>query len=527
MSKFYALEANDVEYVVTALLWQTETNITNNVAYKRAFGKRLEQHTDIGVLLTRNNIVTVGIVERKEDLISNVKGAVALAPCLRSTLKNHPQYSSFESKEADVFHCYISKLKNDHYYGCIFSDERIIFDCDFIEKNNSQIAHRIANEIQANILFESTKYSVSMHYIDCDEKITEAVKYAITELQPHKLEQLEIGKEQFFHESLEELISLCNRSDLLYVKSIARLGQNNRANETYVTYGGITLLVAFALWFVFIRTPDVAKTSAATIAKYAAPVTNAIEDTLSPIDSIPVHNPTEDANDLRRIQTEEQEWFEAVIRKNGHDPLTHLYNAIKSIPYEVVGFKLVDVSYEDQFDPNNASLNSVLTAKYGRIGKNTISDFLQLYPTASITLDGETPFLSRDFAKSTHEKGYWFSESNEVPLETIISRLQRLKNNESIEHWTIRKDTSPKRPRSYTAKEQSLMARMGMKESEKDDSWITRFEVYRVTVTFRFASTLPSLDRVFDDFKSAILSKFEYQAATQLTTIEVLVYDML
>ncbi|WP_281188475.1 hypothetical protein [Vibrio harveyi] len=482
----------------------------------------------MGVLsFNGNNVVTVGIIDKKEDLISSTKNAVALAPSLKLAVRHFTGGEiSLDNglSEHDLFNCFICKLNGTRYYACAFIDERIIFDFE-LNDNANEIAEKIATELSDNILFDTEKYAVALHYIDCNDDIPTALNLAVKQLREFQEEQLIIANEHPLEITLSDLLNEAPKNELLFVKNIAKLSQGSSKSETIISFTVIAIAIIFVVWWFFLTPPHKPDTDQATLDKYSSPVKSVLDEPQHKPDSVQTHDPVEDANNLRQIEQEEHSWIENAIRKNGHKPLSHLGQALEVLDYSVDGFILDEVAYDDNFAPTRTSLTGYLLAKYNRTTKSTIEDFLKRYPDAQITLDGEVAFLNAPFQKSTHEKRFWFT-SNSLKLETLISRLQRLKDDQQISTWSVRKDNAPKRPRSYTSKEQSLMARMGIKESEKEDAWITQFEVFRVVMTFRYVSNLPNFEKVFEGFPTALLANFKYQASSQTATIEVQLYDI-
>ncbi|MDN3661082.1 hypothetical protein [Vibrio agarivorans] len=534
MSVFYPAKLDDASFLAAALVWQAETGIANNTAYARAFGKLIEAHTSQGVRIVNGSTVNLGLVENKNDLISNPKTGIALAPALRRACLDKAPFSD-EDSEKDLIDIHVSILPDGKYYACGYQGARNLFDL-VLTQDASNSFDTIADEIGSLILMGSDEFAIALHTTwlekEANEKrasdlnnqqLTDLLEEAISNTHEFIQGHLEFFSKNHHRENLLDLLRSLPADSLLHVSDISKLAKAKLNKQQVATIGGV--LALSLVGYMYFNGSSKPTTDQATLDKYNN-FQSIEEPTVSkPVENTPVYNPTDDRNALEKIINQERKWIETHIRMNGHRPFNHLYQAVSNLPVEAQGYKLEDVTFADPFSIEKNTLDSIVTSQYVRRGNQTINEFLKVFPDANITLDGNIGLVETTFKKSTHERPFEF-KSEDLDLESLISRLQIMDREGVITNWALRKAVPPSRPEKYTTTEENLLSRLKVKTDEDETKWLHPFDVYTVTVNFKYSNQLPRLSVVFDDFQTAVISKLHYQIATQTGALEVRIYDL-
>lgn len=533
MSVFYPIKMDNASFLATALVWQAETGITNNTTYSRAFRKFIASHTSQGVRITSGNTVNLGLIENKTDLITNPKSAIALAPALREAcLAKKP--IDYDDSEREIIDVHVSIMPDGKFYACGYQRTRNLFDL-VLTQDPTQAFNAIAEELCSLILMPSDEFDIALHTTRLDKapdekrasdltnhELTELLEEAIDSSHEYMEGHLSFFSKTHHLDTLIELLETVPATSLLQVTDISKLARAKLNVKQLVGLG--CLIVACAGGYFFLSGPSSKTPDQATVDKYAnfQPIEAPVVST--PTVQEPVYDPTEDKGSLEKMINEERRWLETYIRMNGHRPFNTLYSAISEVPMEVVGFSIESVSYADPFTIEENSLSGELISRYLRKGDKTINDFLKVFPEANFTLDGNIGLVTTEFSKSSHERPYEY-RSEKLDLESLISRLQIMEREGVLTNWALRKTVTPSRPEKYTLEEESLLSRLKLASSEDDNQWLQPFDVYTVTIDFKFSNKLPRLSVVFDDYHTAVLTKLHYQISTQIGALEVQVYD--
>lgn len=540
MSAFYPVNCDKISHVATGLTWVTNTDIKNNVAYQRAFGKTIEMNTDIGVRIETGITISIGVVAKREQLISSTKQAVALAPAIRSAVRaesgGEVQVDALED-DADIISSFITKLSDGSFYACAFIDSRIIADrvigaakpnqsIDISNEetstsnlNRNRAAQRIVEDIVDYISKPTDKFNVVLHYVGLTTDDRTAIKMAFNG-SPYvsESEQVKVVREDSFDETLDDVLSQLSENELQYIRSVAKY-VGKTADSDKIKYGLAALIVlGFCYWAFFMPSGSSSKKSSY---KEYAPV-----ESMQPTQTLlPVAQPKQklSASYLEQMRLEEINWITEHIRKSGYRAFDALQNNVGGLNMEVNGYALNLVVFEDKFLPETASLDSILHIQYVRDSKQVITDFTKVFPTANAKLDGSSAIVEQPMRKSSREKPFIYSENYKIDVNELIASLQKLRDKGVVTNWSLIKGEAPKRPRKYTKEEEAFLSSI---QKGSEERWVVPLSTYKLEMEFKNVTTLSELEKLFQSIITATISVFSYDATNQNATIEVTIYEL-
>ncbi|USD35495.1 MULTISPECIES: hypothetical protein [Vibrio] len=543
MTTFFRKSGPGFEYLVTDLAWKHLADVTNQASYAAKSTSHFTTYTEFGVRAQSEDIITLGVVQKNEHLVSDISKSVSLALLLRehnlTTSKVHDV--NIETEHAHHVDLHIVSIQNDTWYLAAYQDNRIVLDTT-ISGLESKDAHSITEALEskqslsdiiaklANILSDlfldtSEQYIADVTLWDIEEsKFINVFEGAITSLV-HDGYALALNSTSSQTGVFSNLLHQGNIPKQVYLSNVRRFTNRRSGIKPKAVVGALILASSVALWMSnrdsgIDSTEDDALFSNVPVVQTAVTKNTNLNNEEKNADTS-----DSDAMLFKDAISQEMEWVESYVRSSGHKSTTILKSTIGSLPASTAGYALNKVMFVRKSKLGSPSPTEVINSEYIREDESALLvSFTTQFDYVQSFLDGEKANVVHTLPDSKLDKPFDAVFAHFVP-ENLISTLQSFKYNGLIDNWTLTSAILEKRPIPLSTEALRSIQRYMRSNTLTENDYISDIREYKLVITSKHLQSLGPIEEIVSTYQNAVLVKLVYSHSNSQLVTEISIYD--
>ncbi|CCO46815.1 hypothetical protein VIBNISOn1_190034 [Vibrio nigripulchritudo SOn1] len=549
MTTFFRIKGDSFEYLVTDLQWKNLRDVESNSKYATQVEPHFKRYTHMGVRETLGKTMTLGVVGREKDLPVEPQKGLSLAFAFRHHASivaetiPLPQSDKYENLVV-----YVAKLQDDSWSVTGITHGRIAIDSAFKTKEtdtDSKATESKTSLVQENALHIVRKIA-DQYLKQSDAYNIRLVSVGLLQSEHNELlPLLEKGLEEFgnrcqfestkcFPQNIQTFIDELGAQKTWYIGNIKRF--NPKENKTVTKYlAALTFLAAVLFGANIAFTEKPAQNQSASSAWDTPKLATKSEVPKPSVVSQAVSTTDMDRKNVLRLKQQERDWYTDYLRKWGFNTALIMKKTIGSVPSEIEGYALANVSYQRLHKVGKPSLGEVALLSYVRKDdKALVTVFIDSLTQTNksirirdkdIALDGQSVVAVMSLPKPKLENPY--KDSNEpLSLPSVISTLQDYKAYNHITNWGISVSPQKARPHPINSNELRSVQRFYESEDYKEDTMLTSITSYVVTINSRHLKSLETINQILQAHQNALIEAFTFDVTTSELTTEIALYDI-